>query len=92
MANRHLPKKNSADFGTAEHYYFEIESKMESTIFDCIESAIVARIEGDWNHPELLGYGNLHSLSIDIEKIISTAPIEETDKNKLRAKYQNGTN
>lgn len=24
MTNKHTPKKNSADFGTAEHYYFEI--------------------------------------------------------------------
>lgn len=25
MANKHSPKKGSADFGTAEHYHFEIE-------------------------------------------------------------------
>lgn len=84
MTNKHSPKKGSADFGTAEHYHFEVEP----TIFDCIESAIVARIEGDWNHPELLGYGNLQSLDVDIERIISTAPLEEDDKNKLRAKHQ----
>jgi hypothetical protein len=88
MANKHLPKKGSADFGTVEHYYFEIERKMEPTIFNCIESAIVARIDGDWDNPDLLDYGDLNvSEKADIEKIISTAPLEETDKYKLRVKY-----
>ena len=32
MANKHSPKKGSADFGTAEHYYFEIEDKTMETI------------------------------------------------------------
>lgn len=33
MANKHSPKKNSADFGTAEHYYFKIESKPVNTFY-----------------------------------------------------------
>ena len=28
MSNKHTPKKNSADFGTAEHYHFEVQPKM----------------------------------------------------------------
>jgi hypothetical protein len=76
MTNKHLPKEGTADFGTAEHYYFEIES------------AIVARTKGDWDNPDLLEYGALNeSEKVDIERIISTAALEEIDKNKLRVKY-----
>ena len=72
---------------------FVFAKNPQPTIFDCIESAIVARIDGDWDNPDLLDYGALNSSEqTDIEKIISTAPLEETDKNKLRAKYQNGKN
>ena len=32
MTTKHSPKKGSADFGTAEHYYFEISDKTMETI------------------------------------------------------------
>jgi hypothetical protein len=28
MTNKHSPKKGSADFGTVEHYHFEVQPKM----------------------------------------------------------------
>ena len=32
MANKHSPKKGSADFGTAEHYHFEIEPMTQTKV------------------------------------------------------------
>jgi hypothetical protein len=34
MANKHLPKKGSPNFGTAVHYYFEIEPMASNKAFD----------------------------------------------------------